>query len=212
MGTVLVATRSEHKLREIGEILAGHPGLSLVGLDGVGIPEDPVEDAIEAFDSFQQNALAKARHFSRLSGLPTLADDSGLCVDALGGAPGVRSKRFSGRADLRGVELDRANNERLLRDLRAVPAGRRSAHYLCALALVTPDGAEEVFLGRCDGSVLTAPRGDGGFGYDPLFYVPAEDATFAEIPSERKNERSHRTRALRAAAGALERLSGGSAG
>jgi XTP/dITP diphosphohydrolase len=209
MGPVLVATRSANKLREIRQILSGLPGLSLVGLEGVGIPEDPEEDAIEAFDSFQQNALAKARYFSRLSGLPTLADDSGLCVDALGGAPGVRSKRFSGRADLRGAELDRANNEHLLRELGEVPADRRSAHYFCALALVTPGGSEEVFLGRCDGSILTAPRGDGGFGYDPLFYVPEEDATFAEIPPERKNEQSHRTRALRSAAGALARLSDG---
>ncbi|HEX2094720.1 MAG TPA: RdgB/HAM1 family non-canonical purine NTP pyrophosphatase [Longimicrobiaceae bacterium] len=196
---LLVATRSAHKLREIRQILALYPEIEPIDLTDAGIPESPDEDAIEAFETFEENAMAKARFFATRSGLPVLADDSGLCVDALGGAPGVRSKRFSGRTDLKGAELDRANNALLLERLAGVSEEQRTARYVCAAAVVFPHGVEEVFRGTCEGIILTEPRGAGGFGYDPLFYLPDEGATFGEVAPERKDRVSHRGRAVRAA-------------
>lgn len=203
MTELVVATRSANKLREIREILRDLPDLSLVDLDGAGVPETPDEEAVEAFDTFRENALAKARYFAERTGRPVLADDSGLCVDALGGAPGVRSKRFSGRAELSGAALDQANNELLVRSLEGVPAEVRTARYVCVVALADPAGREATYEGRCEGVILEAPRGAGGFGYDPLFYLPEEGATFGELPAERKNEISHRARVVAAAAAAL---------
>ncbi|HEV2735187.1 MAG TPA: non-canonical purine NTP pyrophosphatase [Longimicrobiaceae bacterium] len=199
MKRVLAATRSSDKLREIRQILAPCAGLEVIDLREAGIPEGPDEDAVEAFDSFEENALAKARYFAARSALPVLADDSGLCVDALGGAPGVRSKRFSGRSDLGGVELDRANNALLLERLAGVPEADRTGRYVCAAALVLPDGRERVSIGTCEGVVLDAPRGSGGFGYDPLFHVPEAGATFGELSPADKDRLSHRGGAVRAA-------------
>lgn len=199
MTRLLVATRSADKLREIRQILAAHAGLEVIDLREAGIPESPDEDAIEAFDSFEENALAKARWFAALSPLPVLADDSGLCVDALGGAPGVRSKRFSGRSDLRGAELDGANNALLLKRLEGVPEAERTGRYVCAAALVLPGGRERVSIGTCEGVILEAPRGSGGFGYDPLFLVPEAGATFGELSAADKDRLSHRGKAVRAA-------------
>ncbi|HEX2203409.1 MAG TPA: non-canonical purine NTP pyrophosphatase [Longimicrobium sp.] len=196
---LLVATRSADKLREIRQILAAHPELDLVDLRAAGIPESPAEDAVEAFDTFEENALAKARHFARLAGLAVLADDSGLGVDALGGDPGVRSKRFSGRGDLRRADLDQANNALLLERLAGVPMPERDARYVCAAAVVLPGGEEQVFVGTCEGAILTEPRGADGFGYDPLFWIPGENAAFGELPPGRKNELSHRGKAISAA-------------
>lgn len=196
---VAIATRSDHKLREIRQILAPWPELRPVGLHELGIEEAPEEEGIEAFDTFEENALAKARHFAPLAGLPTLADDSGLCVDALGGAPGVYSKRFSGRSDLRGAALDDANNAELLRRLAGVPAERRGGRYVCVVALALPDGTERLSRGECEGVILEAPRGVGGFGYDPLFYIPEEGRTAGELEPDRKNALSHRGKAVRAA-------------
>ena len=204
MISVLVATRSPDKRREIGEILASVEGLSLTDLEEAGVDERAEESAIEVFDTFRDNALAKARYYARRSGRFALADDSGLCVDALDGRPGVLSKRFSGRTDLSGVELDAANNALLLEQLRDLPPEQRGAHYVCAVALVDPDtGHEGVVEGSCDGVVLPVPRGNGGFGYDPLFYVPAEGASFGELSPARKNQISHRSAAVRAAAALL---------
>jgi XTP/dITP diphosphohydrolase len=197
---VVVATRSAQKLGEIRQLLARlAPGLIVVDLDGAGIPETPEEEGIEIHDSFRGNALAKAQYFSGRAPGVVLADDSGLCVDVLGGAPGVRSKRFSRRPDLSGPELDRANNELLLARLAGLPWQQRGAHYVCVVALAAPDGSTRTFEGRCSGTILAAPRGDGGFGYDPLFEVDGEDATFGELPPERKNQISHRARAVSAA-------------
>lgn len=203
MTQLVVATRSAHKLREIREILPPVAGLQLLTLDEAGIPPVPEEEGIEVFDTFADNALAKARFFARRCGRPVLADDSGLCVDALGGAPGVRSKRFAGRSDLHGSALDAANNQRLLRELQGVPPEQRGGHYVCVVALADAAGRELTFQGRCDGVLLESPRGGGGFGYDPLFFVPDEGATFGEMDAERKNRISHRARAVRAAAEAL---------
>ncbi len=200
---LLVATRNPGKVREIREILAAYPEIELAGLRDLGIEETPEEDALEVFDTFEENALAKARHFAANTGELTLADDSGLCVDALGGAPGVRSRRFAGAEEARGLAQDEANSAYLLRLLADVPPERRTAHYVCAAALADGAGREEVFLGTCDGVVLGAPRGSGGFGYDPLIYMDTEGMTFGELPPARKNELSHRGRAVRAAAESL---------
>lgn len=202
---VLVATRSHHKLAEVRAILggtlriAGGP-VELVDLDTAGIPPDAREDEIEAFASFRENALAKARHFAARSGLPTVADDSGIVVHALGGAPGVRSKRFSGRDDLSGRELDDANNALLLERLAGVPDDERTAHYVCAAACVLPQSGAIVALGTSAGRILHAPAGTGGFGYDPLFRVPGVGRSFGELDSDAKHALSHRGRAFRALA------------
>lgn len=203
MARLLVATRNPGKVREIREILSGHPEITVVGLSDLGIEETPEEDALEVFDTFEENALAKARHFAAKTGVLTLADDSGLCVDALNGAPGVRSRRFAGEEEARGLKQDAANNAYLLRLLADVPPERRTAHYVAAVALADASGREEVFVGRCDGVVIDAPRGTGGFGYDPLFYMPEEGKTMAELPPERKNGISHRGRGVRMAVDAL---------
>lgn len=203
MTSLLVATRNPGKVREIREILAHYPELEIAGLDVLGIEETAEEDALEVFDTFEENALAKARYFARLTGRLTLADDSGICVDALGGAPGVRSRRFAPGPDLRGTAQDGANNTYLLQQLAGMPESGRTARYVCAAALA---GYEEaVFLGECEGVVLEEPRGTGGFGYDPLFYIPAEGCTFGELPLDRKNEISHRGRAVRLVADSLRR-------
>lgn len=212
MKRLLAATRNADKLREIRQILAPYPTLEVVDLRSDGIPESPDEDAVEAFDSFEENALAKARYFAARSSLPVLADDSGLCVDALGGAPGVRSRRFSGRTDLRGAKLDSANNSLLLDRLRGVPDDERTGRYVCAAALVLPGGAERVSIGTCEGVILTEPRGPGGFGYDPLFFVPEAGATFGELPPGDKDRFSHRGRAVRAVGEWLARALDDSAG
>jgi XTP/dITP diphosphohydrolase len=203
MTRLLVATRNPGKVREIREILAAHPEFDVVGLDDLGVEETPEEDALEVFETFEENALAKARWFAAKTGELTLADDSGLCVDALGGAPGVRSRRFAGEEEARGLRQDEANNAYLLRLLADVPPKSRTAHYVAAVALASASGREEVFVGRCEGVVLDAPRGAGGFGYDPLMYLPEEGMTMAELAPARKNEISHRGRGVRAAVEAL---------
>ncbi|HEX6941149.1 MAG TPA: non-canonical purine NTP pyrophosphatase [Longimicrobiales bacterium] len=197
---IAVGTRNAHKLGEIREILRARPEFEILGLDDLRIPYTPEEDAIEEFVSFHQNAAAKAIHYARLTGLPTLADDSGLAVDILGGAPGVHSKRFSGRADLTGRDLDRANNALLLDRLRDTPPERRSAHFICCAVLAFPHGPALSAIGTCTGRIAPEPRGSAGFGYDPLFLLPELGLTFAELPPEEKNRRSHRARAFRAIA------------
>lgn len=199
MPRLLVATRSAGKLRELAPLLRA-AGYVPIDLETAGIPEAPAEEAIEGHDSFESNALAKARHFFAVSGIPTLADDSGLCVDALGGGPGVRSKRWSGRADLRGQALDDANNAMLLAALGAgVP---RTAGYVCAAAYVD-DAREIVRRGETRGQIELAPRGRGGFGYDPLFRSDELGRTFGEVTREEKEAVSHRGRAVRSVLDAL---------
>jgi XTP/dITP diphosphohydrolase len=202
--TILLATRSEGKRRELLSLLAPL-GSRLVTLDEAGIPATPDEDAIEAHATFEENALAKARWFHSLSGLPCVADDSGLAVDALGGRPGVRSKRWSGRNDLEGNALDAANNALLLESLAAADAagsGGRGARYVCAGAYVD-DAREIVRRGETIGFILDEPRGSGGFGYDPFFWSPELRCTFGEATMEAKAAVSHRGRAMRALCVAL---------
>ena len=197
---LVIATRSTDKLREIRQMLAPIASLDVLDLSAAGVDPEPAEDDVEVYDTFRENALAKARYYAARAGTLVLADDSGICVDALGGAPGVRSKRFSG-VEASGRALDAANNALLLERLRGVPPERRGAHYACAVALYDPiSGREAVVEGFCEGVVLEAPRGGAGFGYDPLFFLPEDSATFGELPAERKNLVSHRARAIGAAA------------
>lgn len=202
---LVLATRSAGKLAEIRRILSVVPGLRVLDLAGAGIPYDPAEEHLEPHDSFEENAVSKARFFQRLSGLPTVADDSGLEVEALDGAPGVRSKRFAPDADVPGTDVDEANNRHLLRALEGVPPTRRSARFVCVAALVEPDRAPVVFRGETHGIILGEPRGKGGFGYDPLFLDGESGKTFAELSRDEKNGRSHRGRAFRALAESLIR-------
>jgi XTP/dITP diphosphohydrolase len=188
----LLATRSVGKLREL-EPLFAHAGIEVVTLERAAIPESADEDGIEVFSTFEENALAKARYFCGLSGLPTFADDSGLEVLALDGEPGVRSKRWSGRRDLTGLALDAANNAELLRALRN--AESRRARYVCVAALATSAG-ELVRRGEVEGEILDEPRGLGGFGYDPLFFSTEIGMTFGEASIDEKERVSHRGRAF----------------
>jgi XTP/dITP diphosphohydrolase len=196
---VLLATRSEDKAREIRAILASLTHCVLLSLDEAGVPPDPAEDAIESFFTYHENALAKARYFAARTQMPTLADDSGREVDALNGAPGVHSKRFSGTS-ARGQALDDANNAELLRRLEGTPAAERTARYRCAAALATADTHATIALGSCHGTILSAPQGTQGFGYDPLFHLPPLNTTFANLSPDQKNQHSHRAQAFRALA------------
>jgi len=201
---LLVATRSRHKLAEIRALLSGVPGLELLDLDGAGVSEDPAEEALEPFDGFEENARSKAAHFRRLTGLPTVADDSGIEVDVLGGAPGVRSRRFSPLPEGTGrEEQDHANNELLLDRIVLVDPACRMARYVCVAALDEGEGRVTTFRGTAEGRIVDAPRGSGGFGYDPLFLDLELGRTFAEISPAEKDARSHRGQAFRALAAHL---------
>jgi XTP/dITP diphosphohydrolase len=195
----VVASRNRHKLREIGVLLAD-AGLAwdLVSIDQVAPECALVEDE----PSFEGNALCKARQAAAATGLPALADDSGIEVDALGGAPGVYSARWSGQpCD------DEQNNQKMLRELLGVPMEKRTARYRCATAFVDPArGLELVRMGVCEGRLLESARGAGGFGYDPLFFIESLGRTMAEIPLEEKNRLSHRAAAFRQLARALAEL------
>lgn len=187
---LLVATRNRHKLEEIRQIFA-LPGLTLVAADEVpGLPEEVVEDA----DTFEGNALKKARELCRASGLWTMADDSGLEVAVLDNAPGVYSARYAGEPC-----SYPANNAKLLRELAGVTD--RRARFRCVIALCAPGGREWTVDGRCEGTILDGgPRGANGFGYDPLFVPDGFAQTFAELGADEKNRISHRGHALRRAA------------
>lgn len=207
-GRLLVATRSPDKLREIREIL--RPGAAtLLTLDDAGVPADPTEDGIEAYDSFAENALAKATYFAGRTGMVTLADDSGIVVPALGGRPGVLSKRF---AETLGVvpapgERDASNLKLLLAQAADLGPHDRAAYYACAAALVGPNGPrgprQAVFTGTLRGELALEPAGDGGFGYDPIFFVPSLGRTLAQIEPAAKHAISHRAHAFRALQTAL---------
>jgi XTP/dITP diphosphohydrolase len=194
---LLVATRSKHKMREIRRILADVTGLVVQDLDEAGIPPDYVEDELEVHETFEENALAKASHFFGLAGIATLADDSGIAVDALDGAPGVRSKRFAPDAGLTGRARDDANNRYLVGQLQGVQPDERTARYVCVAALLEPDRDPVLLRGEAVGVIVDAPRGSGGFGYDPHVLDTELGITFAEMSPEQKNARSHRGAAFR---------------
>ena len=193
--TLLVATRNAHKLQEIRDLL-GDLDIEVVSLTDAGISMHPAEESLEVFDSFEGNALAKAKYYRSRSDLPTIADDSGLCVDVLDGAPGIHSRRFAPAEFRADRDEDAANNEWLLDRLSRIPDERRGAHYRCALALVD-DRRSLLVNGSVHGRISVAPRGNNGFGYDPLFVLAGGDRTFGELPQEVKAERSHRADAIR---------------
>jgi XTP/dITP diphosphohydrolase len=203
----LLATRSDGKLRELQQIFSDFD-LDVVDVASLGIPESPVEDGLECYDTFEENALAKARYFFELSGgLPTFGDDSGMCVDALGGEPGIYSKRWSGRKDLVGKALDDANNAKLVARmqgaLRDDPADYTDAGRYISVAAYKDSAGEVIRRGEIEGRVLLSPRGSGGFGYDAYFEAPEMGGTFAESSIENTAALSHRARAFRALLSAL---------
>lgn len=199
---VILASHNAKKLRELRRILtAAVPGLAeeaVISSAGIALP-DVVEDAV----TFEGNALLKARSAAAATGLLAVADDSGLAVDVLGGAPGIFSARWSGRHG-----DDDANNDLLLAQLADVPTEHRAARFVCAAALVAPDSAEVVERGEMTGVLLTTRHGDGGFGYDPLFRPDGEQRSAAELTPEQKDAISHRGKAFRAIAPHVARLLG----
>lgn len=200
----VLASHNKNKLREMDAILRG------LGIEVGALPEgapEPVEDG----ETFEENALIKARAACALAGLPALADDSGLCVDALCGAPGVYSARYGSAeyiayAEKHGLKVgleplkpdadDKERTLRLLRNLAAVPDGKRQARFVSAIACVWPDGREITVRGECEGEIARRMAGGNGFGYDPIFYVPEHGCTFGELLEDVKNQISHRARAL----------------
>ena len=184
---ILVATGNQGKLKEIRSLLEGSP-IEIVGLNQLVDPPEVIEDG----DTFTANACKKAQEMASFSGYLTLADDSGLVVDALDGAPGVYSARYAGEPG-----DDAANNIKLLHELQDVADAKRQAAFHCVVALAWPDGRCETYDGQVSGLIMRAKRGDGGFGYDPIFMVPEYGKTMAEISLEIKNRISHRGTALR---------------
>lgn len=200
---LVVATRSQHKIREIREILSDVEGLELLSLDEAGVDYSPEEEELEPFESFEENATSKASYYRRRAGLPTVAEDSGLEVDALGGGPGVRTKRFAPGDKLEGEARDQANNAYLLELMASRPPEERSARYVCVAALALEPDRVECFRGEAPGRVLETPRGASGFGYDPVMFHEDSGLSFAELTSREKNALSHRGKAFRAMARAL---------
>jgi XTP/dITP diphosphohydrolase len=187
MNRLIVATSNEHKIKEIREILGDLPFI-ILGLKEMNIDVEINENGT----TFEENAYIKAHEIAGLTGETVLADDSGLEVDALGGAPGVLSARFAG---IHGD--DRANNEKLLELMADIPDCRRGGRFTCAMVLLYPDGRSVVSRGEVNGYIAHRPEGSGGFGYDPVFIVPEYGKTFAELGSSIKNSIGHRGRALR---------------
>ena len=181
---LIIASNNKHKIKEIKEILGGKFE-EIVSLREAGIDHETIEDGT----TFAENAYKKAREIAEISACASLADDSGICVDALGGAPGIFSARFAGEHG-----NDEANNLLVLEKLSG--KADRSAHYTCAMSLVYPDGVHISAEGHLHGTITENPRGDGGFGYDPLFVIDGESRTVAEMSEEEKNAVSHRRRAL----------------
>ncbi len=192
---LLIATHNRGKLREYAALLADLP-VTLVSPEEIGLSR---QEGIERGSTYEENARLKALAYAQASGLLALADDSGLEVDALDGAPGLYSARYAP-----GEDEDRI--AALLRALAGVPEDARTARFRCVIALATPDGTVQTAEGTCEGRILTAPRGKGGFGYDPIFYLPDRGCTMAELPPEEKNRISHRARAFQAVRPLLEAL------
>lgn len=202
MVPVVLATRNRGKVREMQALLLGLP-VRIRTLDE--LPDVPILP--ETGDTFEANAREKAEMVARLTGCISVADDSGVEINALGGAPGVQSATFLGPA-----ATDEDRNVWVLGKLRGLAEGLRTARYRAVIAVAAPDGSIRTFEGSCEGRIAPAPRGDEGFGYDPIFFVPAYGRTMAELPPEIKNQISHRAKALASARGHLEALIRGAAG
>ena len=184
---LVLATRNQGKVREIGEMLIDQNGIELLSLRNYPDAPDVVEDG----ETYEENALKKASALAKHTGYLTIADDSGLEVDALDGAPGVHSARYAGE---HATDQDRI--AKLLGAVQDVPDGRRSSRFVCAVAIAKPLGQVRVVRGVCEGQIIRAPRGESGFGYDPIFVPVGYDKTFAELGDEVKNQISHRAQAL----------------
>jgi len=194
---ILVATNNPGKLKEYHHLLRGLP-VEITSLQEEGIDFEPEETGA----TFEENAVLKASAFAKRSGLPTLADDSGLEIDVLGGAPGIHSARYGGAR--RGEDVRRY--ELVLRQLEGVAWNERSARFRCIVAVATPDGQVETAEGVVEGVIAFEPRGEHGFGYDPIFFIPEFNCTMAQLPPETKNRISHRARAAQAARSIVEKL------
>ncbi len=200
----VLASKNKNKLKELSEML------SEIGIELLPLPEDAPEPK-ENGKSFEENALIKARSAAEFTGMAAIADDSGLCVDALSGQPGIYSARFGskeyfGYAEKQGLKLkgtpienagDKERLEFLLENMAEVPGNERTARFVCAAAGVTPAGGTVTVRGECEGTISFKPKGEGGFGYDPVFFIPEFKCTFAELSPEMKNEVSHRGKAIR---------------
>jgi XTP/dITP diphosphohydrolase len=183
---ILIATRNRGKVKEISALVKGLP------IEFVSLADFPdIPEVVEDGETFEENALKKARFVSAATGLPTLADDSGLCVDALNGRPGVHSARYAGPQS-----SDQDKYMKLLEEMKGVADHLRAARFVCVLALVSHTGEEHIFRGVCEGRITHEPAGDGGFGYDPIFFYEEAERTFGEMPRAEKNEVSHRGLAL----------------
>ncbi len=191
----VLASKNQHKLAEISKIVAQF-GMELVLQSELGLDIDVDETG----ETFEENSMLKARAVMEASGMPAIADDSGLMVDALDGAPGVYSARYGGSHD----RTDEERYRYLLSNLENVPEEKRSAKFVSVITLLYPDGHAIIARGECPGTILHAPRGENGFGYDPVFFVTSEGKSMAELSPERKNEISHRARALQVLAARLE--------
>ncbi|MFH1654757.1 MAG: XTP/dITP diphosphatase [Pseudomonadota bacterium] len=184
---LILATKNKHKVEELKKLF-DDADLKMFSL--LDLPNIP--DVVEDGKTFLENARKKAREIAAFTGKMTLADDTGLAVDALGGAPGVYSARYSGR------DKDyQANNQKLLEEMKKIPDEKRQAAFFCVMVLITPDGKEFDVEGRCEGLILRELKGDSGFGYDPLFFIPHLNKTLAELTMDEKNKISHRGNALR---------------
>ena len=197
--TFVLASRNRGKLEEMQAILGEH-GIQVALQSDLGLDVDVAETGT----TFLENAVLKATAVCQAAGLPAIADDSGLAVDALDGAPGVYSARYGGEA----CQTDQDRNRLLLTNLEGVPSAARTARFVCAMACAFPDGRILTAQGTCEGQILDHLQGEGGFGYDPLFLVPELGLTFAQLPPARKNQLSHRARALAALAAQLNEKQG----
>lgn len=195
--TIIVATKNKHKVMEMRDKCSAIPGLNLVPLTEFG----EIPDIEENGATFEENARIKATAIAAMLGRPTLADDSGLVVDALDGRPGIYSARYGG-AGL----TDHDRNLLLLEELRGVAPERRTARFVCVIVLVLPGGESFAARGECEGRIIEAPRGDQGFGYDPVFFLPGYGMTMAELPLSEKNRISHRARAIDGLEGILRKV------
>ncbi|MBM7096544.1 MULTISPECIES: XTP/dITP diphosphatase [Alteribacter] len=187
MKTVLIATKNQGKVREF-EAFFAEKNIQVKSLLDMEEPDDVIEDG----ETFEDNAVKKAEAIGKANGIPVIADDSGLEVDALNGAPGVYSARYAGSE-----KSDEANNEKLLRELEGVQEENRTARFVCALAVYLPGNRCHVVRGTCEGRIAFEKRGEHGFGYDPLFYVPELGKMMAELSREEKNQISHRANAMK---------------
>jgi len=194
---LVIATNNRNKIREIRDKFADISSLELIPLNDFPDPPEVIEDG----NSFRENAYKKARDIASYTGSPSMADDSGLAVDALHGRPGIYSARYGGDS---ATDADR--NRMILEEMRGIPIERRGARFICVIAIVFPDGRSFFAEGSCEGVIAETMKGGHGFGYDPIFYLPGHGKTMAELPLQEKNRISHRAKALEAAREILEKI------